>query len=224
MSKLLDSGFDKTYCYPDTNVLKNKFDIRDKEELQKIERKQTSMRIIELKSGNEIPGNFDIIHLKAIHRHIFQDIYEWAGEFRTVNIAKSNMFCNVQFMEEQLGSIFRELHKENCLENVTDREELGKRLGYYISEINAVHPFREGNGRTQRAFIEELAKNAGYSLDYSKISAKEMIKASIASFNCEYVLMQQLITKALSPIGRNSTKEFCEAVEELGEMKERMVL
>ena len=85
----------------------------------------------------------DIKHLQAIHRYIFQDVYDWAGKVRTVDIAKGNMFCNVRFISGQADEIFTKLKEEKYLAGL-DEETFIKRLAYYFSEINALHPFREG--------------------------------------------------------------------------------
>lgn len=198
MGKSYSEGFDSTYCYPNTNILINKLNIKNQDELHLAEAEITTQRINQIKNDNLIPGKFDTNHLKAIHHHIFQDIYPWAGEIRTVDIAKSNMFCRVMFIEDQLSDIFNRLHRENCLKNITDINIMSERLSYYLSEINAVHPFREGNGRTQRLFIEQLAEQAGYQIHFSKISKQDMITASIQSFECNYELMNKLMRQCIS--------------------------
>ena len=146
---------------------------------------------------NPIEGKLDFNYLKNIHKFIFGDIYEWAGTIRTVNIAKGNSFCRCEFIEEQMESIMRKLEKENYLENL-NIEMLAERLAYYIEEINAIHPFREGNGRIQRMFIECLALKNGFSLDFAKISNEEMLEASVQTFNLEYKLMSKLLLRVLS--------------------------
>lgn len=150
---------DSKYCYPNSDVLINKLNIRDLNKLHEAERKLTSLRELELME-TPIKGNFDFRHLQKIHEFIFQDIYEWAGRIRTVDIAKSNMFCKVQFIESQAEDIFKQLENDMYLIGL-NKELLIKKLAYYFSEINALHPFREGNGRTQREFIRELAMHNG---------------------------------------------------------------
>ena len=86
---------DTIYCYPDSDVLINKLDIRELDKLHTFERKLTMLRLLEL-MDKPISGKFDFKHLQAIHRYIFQDVYDWAGKVRTVDIAKGNMFCNVR--------------------------------------------------------------------------------------------------------------------------------
>lgn len=186
---------DTKYCYPGSNVLINKLDIRDLDKLHVIERKLTMLRILEL-LNRPIHGSFDLKHLQEIHKYIFQDVYEWAGQIRTVDIAKDNMFCNVKFLESQADEIFLKLKAEKYLAGL-DEDTLIKRLAYYFSEINALHPFREGNGRSQREFIRSLALRNGYLLYFNRVSSEEMTSASRKSFLCEYVEMEELFRKCI---------------------------
>ena len=144
---------------------------------------------------NPIDGNYDLEHLKGMHRFIFGDIFEWAGTLRTVNISKGVLFCRVEFLEDNCNDIFRKLSKERFEE--MDIEDIVSTLAHYLGEINAIHPFREGNGRTQRAFINQLAMKYGYYLDFSKISEKEMIEASYHSFNVDDTKMIALINRII---------------------------
>lgn len=187
---------DKIYCYPNSNVLKNKLNIQNLDALHDAERKLTALRLIELLT-KPAHGNFDFKHLQAIHKYIFQDIYEWAGKVRTVNIEKGNMFCNVLFIESQAEEIFLKLKKDHCL-NGMPYDDFVKKLAYYFSEINALHPFREGNGRSQREFIRQLALKNGYIVNFRNTSEEEMLAASEQSFLCNYEPMEHLFRKCLS--------------------------
>ncbi len=109
------------------------------------------VRILEL-LNNPVKGTFDLKHLQAIHAYIFQDVYDWAGELRKVDISKGFMFCNFLFISEQAEEIFGKLKAENYLHGLKE-DDFIVRLAYYFSEINALHLFREGNGRSQREFI-----------------------------------------------------------------------
>ena len=133
---------DSVYCYPDSDVLINKLDFRNLDDLLLVERRFTMLRLLEL-MDNPIKGKFNLKHLQAIHAYIFQDIYDWAGKIRTVDIAKGNMFCKVELIQEQADLLFGKLKKESYLEGL-EEETFVKRLAYYFSEINALHPFREG--------------------------------------------------------------------------------
>jgi cell filamentation protein len=201
--------WDQRYCYPHSNVLINKLGIEDAEKLHIAEREITSLRIANAKISI-INGEFDLLHLKKIHKYIFGDIYEWAGEIRWVNIAKGNMFCNYEFIEANADSLFNRLRKENYLKDAS-KEEIPFRLAYYLSEINVLHPFREGNGRAQRLFIEYLAENAGYSVDFSQVIGRQMIEASAASFLCDYTKMNELFAVITNPTKENTmTQTFME--------------
>ena len=190
---------DKTYCYPSSDVLVNLLDCRDERLLRKKERLLTSMRLIEL-LHQPISGSFDFEHLKAIHRHIFQDVYGWAGMVRTADIAKGNMFCKTEFIERQAQALFDQLRFERDAFSALGPEEMAERLAYYLAEINALHPFREGNGRAQREFIRSLAVSQGYVLHYERIEKDEMLDASRESFLCEYGKMERLIRRCMEKL------------------------
>ena len=117
----------------------------------------------------------------AIHLFIFGDLYPFAGKFRTENIAKDHFrFAEWEFIEEELNRLTRQLQAEDYLAGLS-KEDLAKRLAYYLSELNVLHPFREGNGRTIREFIRQLALRNGYLFNLTKISAQDMLEASIES-------------------------------------------
>ena len=189
---------DRIYCYPNSDVLKNKIGIQDMEKLQRLERRLTMLRILEL-VDKPIQGKFDLQYLCLIHRYIFQDVYDWAGEIRKVDIAKGSMFCNVKFIESQAAEIFKKLKSEDYLQGLNE-ENTASRLAYYFSEINALHPFREGNGRSQREFIRTLTLHIGYVINFAKVSKEEMLKASKDSFLCDYGKMEQLFKKCINQI------------------------
>jgi cell filamentation protein len=134
-------------------VLRNQLGLRTAEELQAAEREITHAALIFLRESPVSPS-YDLRHLCAIHRRIFGDVYDWAGELRTVAIAKGSWFCLPQYIESSAAEIFRALHGENLLRGLP-RDTFTGRLTYYLGEVNAVHPFREGNGRAQRAFFEQ---------------------------------------------------------------------
>jgi len=185
------------YCYPGTDVLINKFNIHDAKHLQSIEKIMTSLKIGELRT-KPIKGQFNIDHLKEIHKYIFGDIYPFAGEFRDVSIIKGNVrFANPLYIEENAKRLFQELKNENDLVGL-DKDELSQRLAYYFAEINILHVFREGNGRTQREFIREVALLSGYDIDWRKISRDEYMNASIKSVY-DTKPLENLIKKHLSP-------------------------
>ena len=168
------------YCYKDSDVLVNKFDIHDNKKLEEIERKIVLAKLYELRQNRQI-GNFDIAHFVGIHKFLFEDIYPFAGLFRNENIAKGNFsFAEWEYIEDELKKLLDQLKEENYLQNL-DRNIFIKRLSYYMAELNVLHPFREGNGRTIREFIRQLAYKNGYVLNLKNINPKEMLYACIRS-------------------------------------------
>jgi cell filamentation protein len=171
-----------SYVYPNTGVLRNKANIHDQAGLDAFEADATAVRLLEL-VGDPLQGNFDLDHLRAIHRHLFQDVYEWAGELRTVDISRgTSRFASFGLIEAYLGSQLKGVAQEDFLRSLAP-ESFVARLAHYMSEINAAHPFREGNGRVQRAFCAQLADQAGYFMDFQTIDQAAMYDVMIASFN-----------------------------------------
>ncbi|HEY6493517.1 MAG TPA: Fic family protein [Trebonia sp.] len=134
------------YIDPVTGVLLNRLGLGAPGELDAAEREITHAALIFLKES-PVPPSYDLRHLCAVHRRIFGDIYDWAGQLRTVAIAKATWFCLPQHIESAAADIFRALHSENLLRGLS-RYVFTERLTYYLGEVNAIHPFREGNGRT----------------------------------------------------------------------------
>jgi cell filamentation protein len=178
MSSMIENS--DPYLYPGTNVLKNLRDLTNPELLERFEARRTHQRIAQL-VDTPVPATFDVAHLKAIHRHIFQDVYEWAGQFRTVNISKGgHLFGLAVFLEPALQQALEKLAAEHYLVDL-DVAMFADRAAYFLSELNAAHPFREGNGRTQREFIRELGLKAGHYIDWRATTPQEMLEASVLS-------------------------------------------
>ncbi len=168
------------YCYPDSNVLINKLNIRSNKKLEKAEKMIVLAKLYDLRQ-NKIVGNFDKTHFINIHKYLFEDIYPFAGEFRKENIAKDSFsFAEWEFIESELDRLLMKLKDEDFLGGL-NKEDLAKKLAYYMSELNVLHPFREGNGRTIREFIRELAYKNKYIIDYSKTDSEEMLDAMMKS-------------------------------------------
>ena len=168
------------YRYPGTTVLKNLRGLTNPQELAAFEARSTHRRLAELLEA-PLSGKFDTVHLKGIHGYIFQDVFEWAGQFRTVDIFKGgHLFGRAAFLETALEQTFGKLATEDCLAGLSE-DKFAERAAFYLGELNAAHPFREGNGRTQREFIRELGLKAGHYLDWRRTTAAEMIEASLRS-------------------------------------------
>ncbi len=185
---------DEVYCYPpDFTVLRNRFDLRDAAELDHHERELVSFRI---KQG--IPsGDFDLAHLRAIHRHLFQDVYDWAGEIRTVEIAKGgNQFQFRQYIGTGMADVHRRIVAAGYLRNLSARA-FAEKAGEIIGDLNYVHPFREGNGRTQALYLEALARQAGHPIDLTRLARESWMEASKAAHTGRYGPFADCIHAAL---------------------------
>jgi len=168
------------YCYENSNTLINKLGIKTLKKLQEYEAKISAAKLLSLRQ-KQITGKFDISHLIQIHKYLFEDIYPFAGEFRKENIAKGQFrFAEWEYIENELEKLLINLERENYLQGA-NKEVLAERLAYYTSELNVLHPFREGNGRTIREFIRQLALKNGYILNLKKVLPKEALNASIKS-------------------------------------------
>jgi cell filamentation protein len=179
------------YADPVTGVLRNKLGLGAAGELETAEREITHAALILLKEAPVLPS-YDLRHLCAIHRRIFGDIYDWAGQLRTVAIAKGSWFCLPQYIESSAAEIFQALHGESLLRGLS-RDVFTERLTCYLGEINAIHPFREGNGRAQRAFFEQLASDAGFILDWQHLDADRNVAASAAIMRGDPALMRKML-------------------------------
>jgi cell filamentation protein len=127
-------------------------------------------------------GRFDLPHLQAIHRYLFGDVYEWVGELRTIDISKGgHLFAHHAHIVSAAEPIFKKLADEKFLAALGPAA-FSERAAHYLGELNALHPFREGNGRAQREFVSHLAHAAGYYLAWEQVKEAEMLDASIESF------------------------------------------
>jgi cell filamentation protein len=149
---------------------------------------------------NPLKGNFDSEHLKAIHAYLFRDVYEWAGQFRTIPLAKADYvrsprvtrFTPPDLIEQELTMVFDELANEHFLQGM-QRREFARKVAALLSEMNRIHPFREGNGRAQRQFVRQLADSLGYKLHFEVVSKERLIEASILSANGDVAMMERLL-------------------------------
>jgi cell filamentation protein len=187
---------DDPYVYAGTRTLRNRFGILDAKLLDQAERS-----VVLERSAQRIPaGSFDLAHLRAIHRHLFQDVYDWAGELRTIEISKGGsqfQFC--QYISTGMADVHRRLTRAGFLKRLP-ASEFAREAGVIIGDINYIHPFREGNGRTQAQYLKQLAEQTGHAVDLKRIDPKLWIEASQASHMADYSLMAEVIRKAIIPM------------------------
>jgi cell filamentation protein len=216
------------YTYPGTDILKNKFGATTHDELQELEADYVAARYAEIQAGYGPPPQFDAEHLKALHRHLFQDVYEWAGHTRDEQVPLrdgsiatqpslkregSREFTEGLHIASALDTIAGELRAANYLGGLS-RDEFAARAAELLAALNSVHPFREGNGRTQQAFVEQLAQAAGHDLDFAVISKERMIVASIAAHEQNDLgPMRRLFADASDPARQEALRAAIDAFD-----------
>jgi cell filamentation protein len=187
--------------YVDSNgVLLNKLGLTSTDVLNRAEADLSFAALLRL-AVRPLPGAYDLAHLQDFHREIFGGVYPWAGELRRVDIARSSqdVFCRWQFIESYSAGVFAGLAGEGHLRDLPRNDFVG-RLAHYYAEINAIHPFREGNGRTQRAFLAQLARDAGWRIAWSELDGKENDAASAAGLQGDERLLAELLEGLVRPL------------------------
>ncbi len=188
--------FQSEYCYPDSEVLVNIPGITDIEELSAFEEEVTRIRQLMIEEENAVTGRFSVSHLCNIHRFIFQDVYSFAGQFRTEDIYKGDtMFCKSEFIKDNLMRLHSKLKQEKFLKNLAYDDFINK-VAYYFIELNMIHPFREGNGRAIRMFIRKLGVECGVEFDWTKLTKDELLSAMIAGVDSNYLPLEVCLRKA----------------------------
>ena len=179
---------DSLYCYSGTSILKNKLNIRDEHILEQAELELSGLSS-SLIDYAEPPYNLQ--YLQAIHTQLFGDLYEWSGQLRQIDISKvDTRFCTFSRIEIETNKLLNSLQQQNYFQDLESKYFIPKLADLYC-ELNVIHPFREGNGRTQRIFFEHLIAYCGYGIDWSKINSKEhWVQANIEGF---YGNLQPLI-------------------------------
>jgi cell filamentation protein len=179
------------YQYQNSAVLKNLPDIRDAKVLEVFEQRATTMRLDEVLSASS-DSEIGLSLWQTIHRILFQDIYAWAGEIRTVQLAKGNTtFAIPEYIATEAKRIFDQINNENLPS--LERHIFIQRLAYYFGELNVLHPFREGNGRTQKLLFDEIARRSQYVINWAGIEADALLEAVIIAFHKQdYSLLAKL--------------------------------
>lgn len=192
--------------YPGTSCLRNRAGIRDPSELEQFEAEQTGILLAQLQR-EPLPGRYDLAHLKAFHRRIFGDVYDWAGELRTVGLARDrSVFALPEHVESYVTGALAQLAEDRFLRGLRGVEFVD-RLAHYYAELNAAHPFREGNGRAIRAFLGQLAREAGYRIAWERLDARRNVDASEASLRGDNGALRQMLDELVEDIEQSSTPE-----------------
>lgn len=173
-------SYQSKYCYPESSVLINKYDIQDQKTLDKIERNVTALMLVKLQT-KPLPSPkelFSVNYFIDLHRQVFEHLYPFAGKIRSENITKGNTpFCRPEFIYKYLNMLFDKIFDD--IKKIKTKEDIIVFLSYYYSELNVVHPFREGNGRIMREYLRQVVvfinKNLGfdYELDFSNVTEED---------------------------------------------------
>jgi cell filamentation protein len=181
------------YCYSGTTVLKNRLGLRERAKLAAFENEVTSAR-----ADQDVPaGRLSYRHYRAIHRHLFQDVYSWAGKVRTVRISKGgNPFCYPEHIDREMKRLFADLRRRKFLRGVSVAE-FANGAAHFLAEVNAIHPFREGNGRTQLSFLKVMADRAGHPMAWSVAAHAEILRATVRSFGGDEQPLAKIIRRLI---------------------------
>lgn len=182
------------YCYPGTAVLRNRLDLTDDAILSEAER---ALSEVAAESIEFVPPPYDLSYLKSLHHRLFTDLYEWAGELRTVDISKDEThFCTTSRIEPEAQKLFDSLAKADWFQDL-DRSSLIAASAELFGDLNVVHPFREGNGRAQRILFEHIIVNAGYEISWWPVDTQEWIQANIDAVVCDYAALTRVFERCV---------------------------
>jgi len=181
------------HCYPGTDVYRNKEEIRNKDELEAVERTLAARRLETLSRSLPIsPSGY-----REIHRYMLQDIYDWAGEYRYVDTGRTGPFCKAAFIADEMEKRFAAINAQNDLRGL-DAATFADCAAEHVNELNAIHPFLDGNGRALRAFLEILADQAEHAIDLTRIEPRAWNDASALGFHkMDYAPMRAIIALAM---------------------------
>jgi len=182
------------YCPPGSTVLRNRLDLSDETILMQAER---DLSEVAAQTIDFAPPPYDLPYLQALHRQLFSDLYDWAGELRTVDISKDQThFCVTGRVEPEANKLFLRLAQANWFQHL-DRSALITACAELFGDLNMVHPFREGNGRAQRILFEHIIVNAGYEISWWPVEPKEWIAANVDAVGCDYMAMERVFDRCI---------------------------
>ncbi len=188
------------YLLPDGHTLRNLVGAGEPGELRYIEDALVEARALTLREHG-LPATYDLDGLRAIHRHLFQDIYEWAGQPRTVEIRKGDaFFAPVDRIESAMNDVAQVVTETDHLRDVAASDVPGTLADLY-AVVNHVHPFREGNGRTQREYLTALARESEHHINWETVSGEENDHASHAARTGDRTPLREMFARIITPAG-----------------------
>ncbi|MFF7707855.1 putative adenosine monophosphate-protein transferase Fic [Pseudomonas sp. NPDC007930] len=182
------------YCYPGTDVLRNHLGLKDALLLQEAERDLSRIAAAEIEFQ---PPPYGRGYLRTLHKQLFQDLYDWAGECRSVDISKdTTRFCTASRIIPEGNKLFAQMERAGWYEG-QPREAVIPALAEVFGELNMVHPFREGNGRAQRLLFDHLIINLGLEINWWSATADEWIQANISAVHCDYSPLARIFSRCI---------------------------
>lgn len=193
---------DELSYYPGTRCLVNYFGITDKPQLRRIDKRISSYRTAELLcSPLDMPFSFE--HLVAIHSHLFGDIYPSAGMIRTSSSHKHREYCQPEFIQSSAARLFDNLRDSRYLMGIDDSDDFVNELAYYMGEVEALHPFLDGNVRTTRLFFDTIARKAGYVIGWGSADPDHFLEANVAALDGDYQALIDVLEEIVIPFSED---------------------
>lgn len=200
MSDKFGEGRDP-YLYPGLDIMRNRLNIRQQQRLEQAAYEMTALRAATIELGPLVRG---LPHLRTIHRQLYQDIFDWAGQLREVDIYQGDTpFCHFAYIEKEGNALMQDLEEEGYLVGL-EKAKFVERLAHYYCEINVLHPFRVGSGLAQRIFFEQLAIHAGYQLSWQGIEKEARNQANQSGAMGDLTALQMIFSKVVSEAGNLS--------------------
>jgi len=200
VNKVFPDSVEPEY-YPNTTVFINLLNISSSKELRDKEAGFTAVRSIELLQNiavNLTLETFDFKHLQAIHYHLFQDLYEWAGKPRSYDMKKNgDEFTPAKLLPKYEAQVFSRSIDFSNLAKRPNIDEAAVKLASCLGIINTYHPFAEGNGRAQRIFISEVANVHQYSINWNAVHPWEVVETSKQAHAGNYEPLEYLIKRVI---------------------------
>ncbi|MCF3252160.1 putative adenosine monophosphate-protein transferase Fic [Escherichia coli] len=199
MSDKFGEGRDP-YLYPGLDIMRNRLNIRQQQRLEQAAYEMTALRAATIELGPLVRG---LPHLRTIHRQLYQDIFDWAGQLREVDIYQGDTpFCHFAYIEKEGNALMQDLEEEGYLVGL-EKAKFVERLAHYYCEINVLHPFRVGSGLAQRIFFEQLAIHAGYQLSWQGIEKEAWNQANQNGAMGDLTALQMIFSKVVSKAGES---------------------